>query len=128
MVVCASLVCPFLRVLGTRSSLPPETHHEQANDGDLNLGKEPNYPYLNVGEHWSKNHHSSYRWNEEEAMERRVLLGTHTGTSLSVPLDSSSTERPGAQHPRASGARSARQSASVTSDVEVADNTVFVSA
>ena len=59
-------------------------------------------------------------------MERHVLLGAHTGTSLSVPLDSSSTERPEAQHPPASGARSARQSAFVTSDVEVAGNTVFV--
>src|SRR5258708_18668913 len=66
------------------------------------------------------------RWNKEEAMERRKFLGALTGASLSVPLEGSSAERAGAQHPTASSARVARQSSFAPSQVEVAGNTVFV--
>src|SRR6266567_5678240 len=70
--------------------------------------------------------HHSARWNKEEAMERRKFLGALTGASLSVPLEGSSAERAGAQHPTASSARVARQSSFAPSQVEVAGNTVFV--
>src|SRR5258708_676769 len=66
------------------------------------------------------------RWNKEEAMERRKFLGALTGASLSVPLEGSSAERAGAQHPTASSARVARQSSFAPSQVEVAGNTIFV--
>lgn len=59
-------------------------------------------------------------------MQRRRLLGARTGASLSLMSAGSSTALTGGQNPTEIGAHETRQSFFETSQVEVAENTVFV--